>query len=318
MRNATFSIWQRGTSITVAPGAPVYVADGWMVGCTGASVVVSQVPSIGRGPFGLKITGQAGVTDCYLLQVIESVTASPLASQADIVQAKLLNNTGGTITPTLTLKHPGAADTWASSSIDVSLQPLQPVANAATVQLSYFGTLPAGWVNGGSVRLSFGNSLNGALKSVTVGDYDVRVGAPPTVPLPELRNIAVEFLESQRYLPGLMPRAAANAGPGGVVVDNTDAGLSIPYFTPARAGITGLSISDVSHWGLNIQGTPTGVVTFVWNGSSATGALLIMTGVGGAVGAGGFGAAGDATNLVARDVAAWLVLTGAEINGAGI
>jgi hypothetical protein len=64
--------------------------------------------------------GATSVTDVIVKQRIESYVAAPLAGQVVTVQAEVYNSTGGSITPTLTVKHATSQDSWGSSTTDAS------------------------------------------------------------------------------------------------------------------------------------------------------------------------------------------------------
>jgi hypothetical protein len=328
--NATCMVAQRTGSITVAAGTTAYTLDGYIVGCSGASVTVTQAGSIGLAPNSIQITGQAGVTDVFVIKPIESLDAFGLASNSVAFQVRCLNNSGGSITPTETVKTAlSGTDNWATSTLvrnGISLLvngAAGSLANSANGVLSDIFAMPSSAQQGVSVRVDFGGALNGAGKNVQLGDWDIRVAT--AILKPELRSFSAEMLQCQRYLPGLAPKSQGNAGPGGTVVTNTAAGVTIEYYTPVRGTTpTALQLSAVADWGLNIAGSPTEITSMAFNGSTSTSGSLNIGGAGGALNTsmtpalGGFGISQGSTNLITINTNAWLVLTGCELNGAAI
>jgi hypothetical protein len=253
--NATAAVAKRGTTGSAAAGAPVYTLDGHMVGATGAAVTWAQVAGIGRAPFGLKLTGQVGVTDALWKQRIESIEAAGLAGQVVTVQAKIANASGASITPTLTVKRPTVSDNYGATATDVNAVALQACPNSATTTVSYSFTANAAAVNGLEVTLDFGGGLNGAGKNLTIGDFDIRADA--AVQAPELRAFSMEWLQCQRYLPGFVGASLANVASG--MMTSATTGISVfPFVTAARIAPNGL-----------LAGT--GYSLMAANGTSSTG-----------------------------------------------
>jgi hypothetical protein len=206
-RNGTFDVWQRGTSGTVTmTGA--YTADGWVVVPTGANSTWAQTAGRASTLYALKMTGATSVTDILIKQRIESYIAAvlyPNATAQVTVQAKIYNNTGGTITPTITVKHCTAPDNWASATTDAGAVSLQACANSALTQVAYTFASASGTANGLEVTIDFGNNFSTTGKSIEVSEFDIRVtpdvstGLNATPPTPELRSIMGEMTFNQRY-----------------------------------------------------------------------------------------------------------------------
>src|SRR5882672_2253294 len=176
-RNPSMDIWQRGTSAITVTTAGAYTADGWIVTPTGAScTAAASISNIRTGSlsyYSMLITGATSVTDITLKQRIESYIAAQLESQVITVQAQVYNNTGGSITPTLTVKHPTAQDNYTSTTTDVSAVSLQACANAVWTQISYTFTASTS-VNGMEITIDFGNNFSTNGKSVQVTELDIR------------------------------------------------------------------------------------------------------------------------------------------------
>lgn len=284
-------------------------ADGWVVSSTGGAVSWAQVAnpfSPPRSVNALKITGASGVTDAAVRFPIEGVLAARLASQTVTFQLSVQNNSGASITPTLTVKHAGSADNWASPTTDVSAQALQTIANGASGVLSYTFACAAGAVNGLSITVDFGGSLNGAGASVTVGLADIRIAG--TVWNPHLRNASIEWLLCQRYLPGFFGDASSQFLGHGAVQTSTTADVGFQFAVPARASVTGISASAASTFGFISGGSVTACTSIAWNQGGRTGAG-VQIGITGMT-------ANQATQLWTLAASTFLLFTGAEILGA--
>lgn len=204
-RNATMDVWQRGTSGTVTTSGG-YTADGWIVVPTGASVPWAQSSGRLLTKNALQVTGASSVTDVIIKQRIESLMAAAFCSQVVTVQAQVFNGTGGSITPTLTVKRPTAADNYASTTTDVSAVALQACPNSVWTLVAYTFTANASSFNGLEVSFDFGNNFASGAKTLQLAELDIRVTPGATAgaqnsnpPPPELRPAAIEMLHCQRY-----------------------------------------------------------------------------------------------------------------------
>jgi hypothetical protein len=229
-RNGQMGVSQRGTPGTIVAGTPAYCLDGFIINATGANVIWAQgndfPTSTGTEISNwLEIVGATGNTDVSIKQRIESSIASNLSSQQVTFQCQIINQTGGTITPTLTVKHAGSADNWTSPVTDVNAVSLQSVANGATASLSYTFAAAAASYYGLEVTVDFG-ALNSGSKNVITTGWDIRVtpgvatGLNSTPPVFEQRPISTELAFCQRYFNstfgnGVIP--AQNAGLSGAL-----------------------------------------------------------------------------------------------------
>lgn len=208
-RNASLDIWQRGNSITVTAGSPAYTADGWIVSCTGANIVVSKSSSALNSSYNsMLLTGATSVTGTTVKQRIEGAFAWQMyrAGSNITVQCIVSNNTGASITPTLTVAIPTAIDNYTGVTTVVNAASLQPVSNSTTVVLSYTFSTPSNLANGMEVTFDFGAILTSGAKSVQLSAFDIRstpgvpVGLNGNPPQPELRPISIEYVINQRYV----------------------------------------------------------------------------------------------------------------------
>jgi hypothetical protein len=240
-------VWQRGASSLTATTSGAYTADGWIVLPTGASVTCSQVTNNRSGAlslYALKVLGATSVTDIIVKQRIESYIAAPLAGQTVTVQAQVYNNTGGSITPKLTVKHAASQDSWSSPTTDVNAVSLQSCANAAWTQIAYSFTSSSG--NGLEIGFDFGNNFGSSSDYIYIAELDVRVtpGATESAtnsspPPPELRPIFAELPWCQRYFltsydlgtaPGTATVTGAVGGPTLIGSTGYSAGPTMVFF----------------------------------------------------------------------------------------
>ena len=271
-RNGTMDIWQRGSSSITVTTSGAYTADGWIVVPTGASCSAQQTASNPRSgalsTYSLLMTGAASVTDILVKQRIESFIAQQLEGQQVTVQAQIYNNTGGSITPTLTVKHAGSADNWSSPTTDVNAVSLQACANGAWTQVGYTFAASSSSGNGLEITFDFGNNFSTTSKKVQITELDIRAtgaatGLISTPPAPELRPIQVELALCQRYFEtsydlGTAPGTVTTNGVELLRSPSTNLDFDIRYKVPKR--------------------TPSGTVTAYSPNSGTSGKIYDVTG----------------------------------------
>ena len=170
-RNATMDVWQRGTTGTVTTSGG-YTADGWIVLPTGASATWAQAGGRLSTKSSLQVTGASSVTDLIIKQRIESLIAAAYCSQTVTVQAQVYNNTGGSITPKLTVNRPSAQDNYGTVTADVNAVSLQSCGNGAWTQIAYTFSANAASYNGLEIVFDFGNNFSSSSKDYS--DHRVR------------------------------------------------------------------------------------------------------------------------------------------------
>ena len=293
-RNGTMDIWQRGTSALASAATTVngYQVDGWITNNTfsaGAGPVMSQVANNRTGAmtlWALKILGATNCTDVIFQQRIESYIAAQFGTQTVTVQAQVFNNTGGSITPTLTVKYPTATDNYASTTTDsnISGTNLQACANGAWTQVSYTFT-PTGTVGlGMQVMFDFGNNFSANTKYVYVTELDIRatpgvvIGLNGAPPVPELRPIPGELLFCQRYFfQWNSDGAAGDPIIFGQAISTTVMFGSFQYATTMRASPT-FTPSVVASFSANqANNSRTALSGFVISNATVFNAALVAT-----------------------------------------
>lgn len=257
-RNGTMDVWQRGAGTATVTTAGGYTSDGWIVTPTGASCTIAQTILNARAGsltfYSLLITGASSVTDITLKQRIESFVAQPLEAQTVTVQAQVFNNTGGTITPTLTVKHATAQDNWASTVTDVNAANLQGCTNGVWTQVCYTFTASSVSGNGLEVTIDFGNNFTTTGKSVQVTELDIRatpgtsVGLNPTPPPPEMRPVAIELDFCQRYFYSIVSSNTSFPIASGYCFASTSAAFLAVFPNTMRVAPTSITVDNVIHF----------------------------------------------------------------------
>ncbi len=254
-RNGTMDVWQRGTSALAVSATTVFVytADGWMVAGTYSSGAGPTVaPAAGRltTKNSLQVTGAANVSDVKIKQRIESLIAAAFCSQTVTVQAQVYNNTGGAITPTLTVNRPSAENNYTSVTADVNAVNLQACATGAWTQVAYTFSANAASYNGLEILFDFGNNFSATGKDIQITECDIRVtpgvatGLNANPPPPELRLLPNEIEFCERYF---RKSNALNTAPGGSIAGGTGG----VYFGGASGVINSVAIYLGRHMRVN-------------------------------------------------------------------
>lgn len=290
-RNGTFDIAQRGTAGTVPAGSVAYTLDGWMVGSTGATTSWSQAINNSNGTFyELALTGNAGVTDTYVRQRIESYITAVFDGKQVTVQFIIYNNTGASITPALLVRHANAQDNWGTFTTDVNGINLQACPNGTATTVAYTFAASGNSHNGLEVLLDFGGVLTTNAKTVAILAADIRVtqgvgtGLNATPPAIELRPYPIELAYCQRYFYGTFPTGtipAQNAGLTGsfglVSPAAANFGTSVNFPVPMRATPTLITYNPSAanaNWRDNTNNADR---TFAGGPNSANGIFLYGT-----------------------------------------
>lgn len=266
LRNASLTSWQYGTTGTITTSGG-WSADGVYVIPTGASMTFGQQDNIYYPPstMGLQLNGASGLTDLSIRFPIESKTA--LAFKGETPRSPLTfqfgfyNNTGGTVTPTITTKYTTTSpDNWAGVTTDISATNLQPCTNGSLCTEAYTFANNGYSTNGYEVVVDFG--AIGAGSNVVVYAFDLRStpgistglnGSPPPAEAP---NVAADIAWNMRFYQ-VMPSGATFQ----LAVDEPTNIYGTYYFpVPMRSvGATGAmpvgTITTLANAALSIAGT---------------------------------------------------------------
>lgn len=287
VRNGTMDICQRGTSALSAGtgGAGNYTLDGWLVLSATAAVTVARVTSgLRTGALtqgALQITGASSAGDVKMRQRIESYMAAPMAGQQVTIQAWVYNNTGGSITPTISTNIAGSQDNYTSPTADLAATNLQACANTTWTQVSYSYKVGSTAALGLEAIFDFGSNFTTTGKTLLITEVDISVtpnAATGQVSSPvsaDLRPIGTELELCQRYFNssfgnGVTVPSSTNVGAVGGVYFASAAGrgLFIPFPVGMRASPT------ISTWD---TATNSGKVSY-YNGSGSFVSSITVTG----------------------------------------
>ncbi len=283
LRNGTFDVWQRGTSIVVPAATTPYTADGWIVAASGAGVNVNgvQAPRLGVAPNGPTVnvlqiqTTAAGSAQTQLVQRIESPLSAQLVGQNCTFQIWMYNGSASAITPSLSALTPNTQDNYAAFSTALAPTNLQPCPAGQWTRLAYTFAVPvaAGW--GLQVNVSLGAALAAANAYVRFSEADLRatpglpVGLCANPPPPELRPTAIEMAFCQRYY---TTGQVASFVPG---VASTAAYTSAYYKTRTRAAPTWALITNNSN---GLTAAPTAIASLQYGDGVTIGGTAAATG----------------------------------------
>jgi hypothetical protein len=309
-RNGTMDVWQRGTAMTVSTTG-AYTADGWIVIPAGASVTAQQAAGRLLTSKALQITGATGCTGVLFQQRIESFVAAPLSGQVVTVQWQVFNNTGGVISPALTVQHCNAPDNLVSLTSDVVGAVLQSCPNGQWTRVAYSFVASTGTVNGLIATLDFGNNFSANTKTISVAEADIRVtpgltaGLNGNPPAPELRPIFTELAFCQRYLPAWLGLNGCFAV--GQAVSTGAVGAALPYPVTPRIAPNGMITSAAADFkGLAGGGTLNAFSSVILNGANLSALQINCTG------ASGF-TAGNAVSIYGSSASDFILATGCEL-----
>jgi hypothetical protein len=226
LRNSSLTSWFHGSSTLTITTSGGWGAEGVYIVPTGGSVTTQQIANGLSTPWTFwaeAIIGSASVSDLTVRFPIESLDAAPLAGQQVTCQIPALNNTGVSITPTLTVKRASAQDSNYTNT-DVGPVALQTIANGATGTLAYSWTANVNSSKGLSIDIDFGNNFSATSKSIQIGGgFDCHVtpgvatgivASPPSPIIPPAANDTawnLRFYEAS-YDNGVAPGTVTHTG----------------------------------------------------------------------------------------------------------
>ena len=284
-RNPGMDVAQRGASGSVSAGSWTYTLDGWMLKSTGASLAWTQQFDNGFQNSSLKLSCASGMTDAAISQRIESYLAAQLGIVNPFtlcnvtVQFSIQNQSGGSITPQLTVLAPTGQDNYSSTATVLAATSLQSVPNASNAVVAYTFNPNAGgnYPFGTWVQLDFAGALNASSGYVLISGADIRstpgvaIGLNNNPPPPELRPVASELPLCQRYLYVVnQSNGGANAIAFGQAFASNAAFFSFCLPQPQRAAPT-ITFSSPGHFGITNAAAGLQTVTSIGYANVAAG-----------------------------------------------
>ena len=253
IRNPGMTIASRGTSGTITAGSPVYTLDGWILFSGTANITWSQSGTLGYPSLkSMLITGNTGVTATRIYQRIESNVVGYIDGQQVTIQALIINNTGASITPILSVDHANSIDNFGAVTNDLSVA-LQSIANGGLTRVAYTYTAASNSLNGLQISFDFGSTLNSVAKSVTISNVELRVtpgvaiGLNTLPPAIEVIDITAEKLRCARYLPSVFAGNTTSTLGNSFYATTTSSPVIIPFGVEARIAPTGIIASNAAH-----------------------------------------------------------------------
>lgn len=281
LRNSSLTSWFHGSGTLTITTAGAWCLEGIYVVPTGASITCARNANGLSNPmtfYSQLITGNTSVSDIIVRFVIESQDAAVLAGQQVTCQFPVLNNTGGSITPTITVKRANTQDAT-YTNVDINAQALQTITNTSTGILAYSWAANANSFNGLSIDIDFGNNFNTNGKSIQIGGgFDCRAtpgasnGQVSSPPLPEIRTASDDINWNNRfyqtsYNNGTTPGTSTNLGRVTFTLGNTS---STTRFIGLMRAIPLISLWDTAgnanaytdaQTGVNAGGVTTGNIS---------------------------------------------------------
>lgn len=279
LRNNSISSWFHGNSLTITT-AGGWCAEGVYVIPTGASVTCANAANgltTPRTLQAIQITSAASVTDIKVRFVLDAADAVSLGGQTSTFQIPVLNQSGASLTPSLTTKYPTATNNWASSTTDLSAVNLQTCTNSSTCVEAYSFATSANAINGYEAVIDLGSLGASGTHSVEIGGgFDLRAtpgvstGLNSSPAVPEIRDIASDRVWNKRYVRasyvnGTAPGSATTAGlvSAGVNSGGTSGGpVGITFDEQMRVAPT------ISYW--DAAGTANDCTYFPFNSATPT------------------------------------------------
>jgi trimeric autotransporter adhesin len=281
--NAGCNVAQRGTGPISVPTTNAYTLDGWLVAPSGAAVSASQAAGIGSSLHSLQVTGASGNTDVQIVRRVESFIAAPFAGQTAILQFKTKNNSGASITPSVSFSSPATADNFSSKLTSAgTTTATQACANGATTLCSIAVAISAAATNGLQIAIDLG-ALTSASDTVQISEIDLSLApnaAPGLVNFPppvRLARIDEDLRFCERCL-SLTGNGAAGSASASTI------GFGIRFPQPMRAtptlSLTTTTLSANQPGVANPTATDAAIASSL--GLSATGAEVQISGFSGA------------------------------------
>jgi hypothetical protein len=296
LRNASLTSWFHGgaSTFTVPATTGGWSAEGVYVVPTGASVSIARGGMLGGSGslISVEIAGASGVTDVKVRFVVESYIAQRLSGQTVTFQILWANDTGATVTPTLTTAYPSAQDTWSTVTTDISAN-LQSCATSSNCPAAYTFTASSSTNvgNGYEFVVDFGNNFGSTSNSIFIATFDARVtpgvatGLNSSPPAVERHDPAADNAWNQRYFQSSYDNYVV---PGTATATGDVSGTSAPSVS------NGAAMYFSSRLGVPMRVDPT--VTLYSPSAGTSGKIDINGSPSSATATAGQGAVGPITN----------------------
>lgn len=271
--NGDFKIDVRNQGVAqtiTAAAALAYTVDRWYAYCTGANVTAQQITSSGEYRF--RFTGLASNTLIGLGQRIESDNCIDLAGKSATLSCKLSSTSLTSIT--WAAYYANSKDSFGTLASPTRTSIASGTFTINTTETRYSATMsvPSGATTGIEIVLT-GGALLGS-QTLTIGDVQLETGAILTAY--ETRPRPLEVLLCQRYQPSYILTNGSNIGSG--VAYSAVVGLCyVPFYTPARTAVTGVSVSGSGILTFTFGGYTSATTGIVFNAGGGTGASLSCT-----------------------------------------
>jgi hypothetical protein len=221
LKNGSFSVAQRGNSISVPLITPTYTLDQWQITSLGAGSAVAQTNVVNPPAprIFLTITGNSGATTSVdILQKIESLDTQDLAAGTILtVSGFLLVSDIAVGLPTVSIFAPTVLDNWAAfvaASVPVPVTLVSGPLTASTWQFfSTTITLTADCTKG--MGLKFNVPVLGT-KTINLAQLQLEKGIQHTSL--EWRPMEMELAVCQRYYQTFLSLSASVATAGAQVI----------------------------------------------------------------------------------------------------
>ncbi len=273
LHNNQAAIAQHGTSGTCSTSGNNYCLDRIFLTATGASVTWSQsstyaLPnSQGTASNYLAITGNTSNTDVTWNTRVESFDSGIVAGQQCTFYVVISNNTGASLTPTLTWKYPTAADNYASTTTDstVNAVSLQTLGSSGFGILAYTSAVNSNANLGMQITVDFG-AMSSNSKNVSIVGWGlvptpgIVTGQNNNPPPVELHPYSRELTNCQRYFFSTFPTGTTPA---------QNAGTTGCYLFPATKAGANLNYSSTMPFPVKMRSTSPSVTLFNPSASNA-------------------------------------------------
>lgn len=264
-------IRNQGVAQTItAAAALAYTVDRWYAYCTGANVTAQQITS--SGEYRCRFTGLASNLTVGLGQRIESDNCVDLAGKSATLSCKLSSTSLTSIT--WAAYYANSKDSFGTLASPTRTSIASGTFTINTTETRYSATMsvPAGATTGIEIVLT-GGALLGS-QTLTIGDVQLETGAILTAY--ETRPRGLEVLLCQRYQPSYLLSNGSNIG-AGVAYSATTGLCYVPFYTPARTVVTGVSVSGSGILTFTFGGYTSATTGIVFNTGGGTGASLSCT-----------------------------------------